>query len=83
MSYNNFIIDFTLTDIGTVVEPVTLAEAKLYCRVTTNVDDNQITLMIKQAREAVEVGTGLSLIPKTAVVWFTNWDGHFHLPYGK
>jgi uncharacterized phiE125 gp8 family phage protein len=82
MSYNNFIIDFTLTDIGTVVEPVTLAEAKLYCRVTTNVDDNQITLMIKQAREAVEVGTGLSLIPKTAVVWFTNWDGNFQLPYG-
>jgi uncharacterized phiE125 gp8 family phage protein len=82
MAYSNFIIDFTLTDIGTVVEPVTLAEAKLYCRVTTSVDDNQITLMIKQAREAIEVGTGLSLIPKTAVVWFTNFDGSFNLPYG-
>ena len=82
MAYSNFIIDYTLTDIGTVVEPVTLAEAKLYCRVTTSVDDNQISLMIKQAREAIEVGTGLSLIPKTAVVWFTNFNGSFNLPYG-
>ena len=82
MAYSNFIIDYTLTDTAPVTEPVTLAEAKLYCRVTNSVDDNQISLMIKQAREAVEVGTGLSLIPKTAVVWFTNWDGHFNLPYG-
>lgn len=82
MAYSNFIIDFTLTDIGTVVEPVTLAEAKLYCRVTNTADDNQITLMIKQAREAVEKGTGLSLIAKTAIVWFTNFDGKFDLPYG-
>ena len=82
MAYSNFTIDFTLTDTAPVTEPVTLAEAKLYCRVTTSVDDNQISLMIKQAREAIEVGTGLSLIPKTAVVWFTNFNGGFNLPYG-
>lgn len=82
MAYSNFTIDFTLTDTAPVTEPVTLAEAKLYCRVTTSVDDNQISLMIKQAREAIEVGTGLSLIPKTAVVWFTNFNGSFNLPYG-
>lgn len=82
MAYSNFIIDYTLTDTAPVTEPVTLAEAKLYCRVSTSVDDNQISLMIKQAREAIEVGTGLSLIPKTAVVWFTNFNGSFNLPYG-
>ena len=82
MAYSNFIIDYTLTDTAPVTEPVTLAEAKLYCRVSTSVDDNQISLMIKQAREAIEVGTGLSLIPKTAVVWFTNFNGNFNLPYG-
>jgi uncharacterized phiE125 gp8 family phage protein len=82
MAYSNFIIDYTLTDTAPVVEPVTLAEAKLYCRVSSSVDDNQISLMIKQAREAIEVATGLSLIPKTAVVWFTNFDGSFNLPYG-
>lgn len=82
MAYSNFIIDFTLTDTGVVVEPVSLTEAKNYCRVTTSADDDLITLMIKQAREAIEKGTGLSLIPKTAVVWFTNWDGKFELPFG-
>ena len=82
MSYSNFIIDFTLTDEAPVTEPVTLAEAKLYCRVTNTADDDQIEMMITQAREAVEVGTGLSLIPKNAIVWFTNFDGNFQLPYG-
>lgn len=82
MAYSNYIIDFTLTPTGTIVEPVTLAEAKNYCRVTTTADDTQIELMIKSAREAIEVATGLSLIPKGAVVWFTNFDGKFELPYG-
>ena len=71
MSYSNFIIDFTLTDEAPVTEPVTLAEAKLYCRVTNTADDDQIEMMITQAREAVEVGTGLSLIPKNASVLLT------------
>ena len=82
MAYSNFIIDFTLTDTAPVTEPVTLAEAKLYCRVTNTADDAQIQTMITQAREAIEKATGLSLIPKTAIVWFTNYDGNFYLPFG-
>lgn len=82
MAYSNYIIDFTLTPTGTIVEPVTLAEAKTYCRVTTTADDTQIELMIKSAREAVEAATGLSLIPKGAIVWFSNFDGKFELPFG-
>lgn len=82
MSYSNYIIDFTLTPTGTIVEPVTLAEAKTYCRVTTTADDAQIELMIRSAREAVEAATGLSLIPKGAVVWFSNFNGKFELPFG-
>ena len=82
MAYSNYIIDFTLTPTGTIVEPVTLAEAKTYCRVTTTTDDTQIELMIKSAREAVEAATGLSLIPKGAVVWFSNFNGKFELPFG-
>jgi uncharacterized phiE125 gp8 family phage protein len=65
-----------------VLDVPRIESIKLYCRVSTSVDDNQISLMIKQAREAIEVGTGLSLIPKTAVVWFTNFNGTFNLPYG-
>ncbi len=53
-----------------------------FFRVTTSAEDTLITLMITQAREAIEVATGLSLISKTIVVWFTNWDGSFNLPFG-
>ncbi len=72
MSYSNYINDFSAVPIAPIVEPVTLAEAKLYCRVTTSAEDTLINLMITQAREAIEVATGLSLISKTIVVWFTN-----------
>lgn len=82
MSYSNYIIDYTLTNTGVVVEPVTLTEAKNYCRITTSADDTQIELMIKSAREAVEAATGLSLIAKTAIVWFSNFNGKFELPFG-
>ena len=82
MSYSNYINDFSAVPIAPIVEPVTLAEAKLYCRVTTSAEDTLINLMITQAREAIEVATGLSLISKTVVVWFTNWDGSFNLPFG-
>lgn len=82
MSFYNFLIDYTLTDIAPVVEPVTLQEAKDYCRVTTTADDALITNMITEAREAIERVAGLSLIPKTAVVFFKNNQGNFELPYG-
>ena len=77
-----YINDYQFSNNAPVTEPVTVSEAKLYCRVTNTADDDQIEIMITQAREAVEVGTGLSLIPKTAIVWFTNFDGNFNLPYG-
>ena len=38
--------------------------------------------MITEAREAIEKVAGLSLIPKTAVVFFKNTGGNFELPYG-
>ena len=82
MAYSNYIIDYTLSTTGVIVEPVSLSEAKAYCRVTGSADDTQIELMIKSAREAVESATGLSLIPKTAIVWFSNFNGKFELPFG-
>ena len=81
MSFYNFIIDYSLSPINST-EPVTLAEAKNYCRVSTNTDDALITNMITEAREAIEKVSGLSLIQKTAVVWFKNTGGNIALPYG-
>lgn len=82
MSYSNYINDFSAVPIAPITEPVTLAEAKLYCRVTTSAEDTIITLMITQAREAIEVATGLSLIPKDITTYFNNVSGNFDIPFG-
>jgi len=82
MAYSNYIIDFTLTEYLIVTEPVSLAEAKAYIRVSSTVDDAQIQVMIKQAREAVETATGLTFVPKTVSLWFNNIDGNFEIPFG-
>ena len=82
MAYSNYIIDYTLAEYLIVTEPVTLTEAKEYCRITSTVEDNQIQIMIKSARQAIEKGTGMTFIPKTVTVWFNNIDGKFELPFG-
>ena len=82
MSFYNYLIDYSLEYSGTVVEPVTLAEAKNYCRVSTNQDDALITDLITQAREAIEKATGLCIVPRIVNIWFNNPSGGFQLPYG-
>jgi len=82
MSFYNYLIDHTEEPLTPITEPVTLAEAKNYCRVTTSVDDALITDLITQARESVEKATQLCLIPKTVTVWFNNTGGQFNFPYG-
>jgi len=46
-------------------EPLTLAEAKLHCRVDGNDDDALITALIVAAREQAEHETGRALITQT------------------
>jgi uncharacterized phiE125 gp8 family phage protein len=83
MSYSNYIYDFTVATVDSPVsEPVSLTEAKQYCRVTNITEDDLIELMIKAARETIEVATGLSLVSKSMVVYFNNIDGNFEVPFG-
>jgi uncharacterized phiE125 gp8 family phage protein len=82
MSFYNYLISYQLADNGAITEPVTLAEAKNYCRVTTNADDNLITDLITQAREAVEKATGLCITSKNVTIWFNNPASNFTIPYG-
>lgn len=82
MAYSNYINDFSAVPIAPLVEPVTLAEAKNYCRVTTTADDTLIQLMISSAREAIEIATGLSLVPKNVTTYFNNIGGNFEIPFG-
>ena len=46
-------------------EPISLTEAKLHLKVDFSADDNEITILIKAARQAVEQYTNLALLPKT------------------
>ena len=82
MSFYNYLIDYSQVDNGTIVEPVTLAEAKNYCRVTTTADDDLITMLITEARQAIEKATGLSLTSKNITIWFSNPSSNFSMPFG-
>lgn len=77
-----YLNDYKLTDVTPVTEPVTVAEAKLYCRVTNTIEDTLFAELITQSREAIEKCTNLSLIPKTAIVYFNNEANNFELPFG-
>jgi uncharacterized phiE125 gp8 family phage protein len=82
MSFYNYLVDYTLVDNGTITEPVTLSEAKNYCRVSTTADDSLITDLITQAREAIEKATGLCLTSKLVSVWLNNPGGNVEMPFG-
>jgi uncharacterized phiE125 gp8 family phage protein len=82
MAYSNYINDFTATPTAPITEPVTLAEAKAYCRVSTSTEDTLFSTLITQAREAIEMATGLNLVPKAMVIYFNNIGGNFEMPFG-
>jgi uncharacterized phiE125 gp8 family phage protein len=77
-----YLNDYTLTNVTPVEEVITVAEAKQYCRVTNDVEDDLFVDLISQSREAVEKAANISIIPKTAIVWFNNEAGRFELPFG-
>lgn len=78
----NFLNDYTFIDNTPIVEGVTVAEAKLYCRVTNDIEDDLFAELITQSREAIEKATNLSLIPRQVNVWFSNLAGGYELPFG-
>ena len=78
----SYLNDYTLVNIPPVEEVITVAEAKQYCRVTNDVEDDLFVDLIAQSREAVEKAANISIIPKAAIVWFNNEAGRFELPFG-
>ena len=81
MGNTSYIIDSNITEVS-YAEPVTLAEAKLYIRVSHTSEDAQISEMIRSARMIIEKATGLSFITKQVEVWFCNKGAWLQLPYG-
>lgn len=55
------------------VEPVTLVEAKLHCKVDVTTDDDLITALIVAAREEIERLSGMALMPQTLELVLSDW----------
>jgi len=53
---------------GPAKEPLTLAEAKLWCRITTAAEDDIVRALVGAARKRVERGTELALLTQTVEV---------------
>jgi uncharacterized phiE125 gp8 family phage protein len=72
----------TVTDLAT--EPVTLAEAKAWCKVTGTEDEDILTMLITSCRQALEEYTASSFAEKTIhATWIKPpEDMEFELPYG-
>lgn len=81
VAYNAVISKPVFTDESTT-EPVTLQEAKDWCRVDITDDDTLITRLIKASRISCEVYSILSFITRTVSVKINNGLGNFTLPYG-
>lgn len=57
------------------VEPITLTEAKLHCKVDLTTDDDLITALIVAAREEIERRTWRALITQTLELILSDWPG--------
>lgn len=63
------------------IEPVTLAELKLWVRVDAGAEDDLLNSAIKDAREEAESLTGRSFITTSLELWIKKWPGKlFSLP---
>lgn len=77
----NRVVDYEFSEESST-EPVSLQEAKDYCRIGITDDGPEITTMIKAARETLELYTRLSLIPRTVTAVICNPEGRIELPFG-
>lgn len=63
-----------VTTVEPLVEPVSLAEAKLYSRVDLDIDDELIEIFITAARKHVEQYCNIALISQTRTVFYDSSD---------
>jgi uncharacterized phiE125 gp8 family phage protein len=80
VGYNSVIdIEFYETE---VIEPVTLTEAKDFCKVDIGTDDTLITSLITASRVQLESYSGIGLVNHNIVATLNNINGDITIPYG-
>lgn len=77
----NTIYDVQFND-GAITEPVTLNEAKDFCKIDISNDDDLITSLITAARQMCEAYTGVGFVEHEMIVTLNNVNGNIYLPYG-
>lgn len=77
----NAVLDTSFDD-GSITEPVTLSEAKLWCKIDVSEDDSLITALITTARQMCETYACISIISRTVTAVINNSCGGQFLPYG-
>jgi len=80
VSYN-CVLDVQFND-GEIVEPVTLSEAKDFCKIDISTDDAILTELITAAREMCEDFTNIGFVPHEITAIVNNSNGDIELPYG-
>jgi hypothetical protein len=83
MAYN-IIVDYTNTEISYVNGPITVEQAKAFCRAenTSTEQDVLFALWIRAARTKIEQYCGISLIPRNIVAVLQAPQGRMELPFG-
>jgi uncharacterized phiE125 gp8 family phage protein len=80
VNYNS-VLDIEFDD-NDIVEPVTLSEAKDFCKIDIGTDDDLIIAIITAAREMCEDFTNIGFVEHNAVAVINNSNGDIILPYG-
>ena len=83
ISPQNAILDVQVEEqIYPLVEPVSLADAKAYCKIDFDDEDDLITELITVSREQLEEYTGTYFVEKRVTVQLNNSCGGIEIPYG-
>jgi uncharacterized phiE125 gp8 family phage protein len=77
----NSILDIQFND-DAIVEPVTLSEAKDFCKIDISNDDVLIESIITAARQMCEAYTGVGFVVHEITAILNNMNGDIYLPYG-
>jgi len=77
----NSVLDIQFQD-GAITEPVTLTEAKNFCKIDISTDDDLINVLITAARQMCEAYTGVGFVEHSIVAVLNNCNGDIYIPYG-